>query len=71
MIRKSKREIERALEELDDATPTEYRGRPDELSANEKDVFDELFDVDPRDPGQSEGHALLERLHERGPGVDR
>lgn len=66
MMRRSKREIKRVIEALDDDLELgEYYGRPDELTPAEKAALDELFDVDPRAEGQSVGQEFLNRLYQQ------
>ena len=62
MIRKSRRELERALDELSlDAVPGD---RPEPLDAEEKAALADLFDVDPEADGQSRAQETLQRLQE-------
>lgn len=59
MTRKSKREIERALDEL--ASGTAQGGRPEPLTTEAKRALDDLFDV-----GPVRGEVSLEDIDDVG-----
>ena len=67
MTRRSPRELERAVEELEHDTradAVEYD--PDPLAAEEKRALADVFDVDPWDPGDTNGADVLAAIHRRG-----
>ena len=62
MTRRSRREIERAVEEIAPAT-TSDRTRPDPLDTEEKHALDAL--LDPDTDTDTDAGAAMARLHER------
>jgi len=62
MTRKSRREIARAVEDMEPATTSE-RERPDPLDADEKHALDAL--LDPNTDTDRDGGEVMARLHER------
>lgn len=64
MTRRSRREIENVVDRLTEQTSDPRFGRPDELTAEEKSLLEDVFGGYVNDPYGESNDPVMEHLHE-------